>query len=367
TDSGLKAMSSKVREIPIARVLLVVNRSSASGHGSATVGRMVSASQDALGRRVPIQVETVDDHPEVKARTADFFSRSGAPALVVAGGGSGTFRAMVEGICEGYTSKSLPGADKVLISALRMGSGNPVARQFSMPLNPCEALHGIVGNLRSGRTASCCIMRCEVEGPDGSSNTYYGATMAGFGQFGRVPGDIKRWHHRFPELRKIVAKALGIERVNDAEYAFLTLARFAWSAVSPNAVESVGIKVNDCTIPMRLLAGVVMNFHIPRLPLEPSTNIEQTTLSLFFLPYSNRWSTLSYSIMPGLLRSQAKQVLITAKDRLELRVKERKAMEFFLDEDPMTLRTRASIQVAGTLAFVPGPGYLWHMKQEVSP
>ncbi|MFQ5875924.1 MAG: hypothetical protein ACE5JL_19285, partial [Dehalococcoidia bacterium] len=171
--------------------------------------------------------------------------------------------------------------------------------------------------------------------------------MAGFGQFGRVPGDIKRWHHRFPELRKIGTKALGIERVNDAEYAFLTFARFACSALYPDTVESVEIKFNERTMPMRLLAGVVMNFPRPRLPLKPSTIIEQTSLSFFFLPYSNRWSSLWCPIFPHLLRNQAKQVSITAKDRLELRVRGRKAIEFFLDEDPMTLRTRASIQVAG--------------------
>ena len=360
-------MTHTAQEIPIERVLLVVNSSSATGHSSATVSRLVSAFQDTLGRRVPIQVEAVDDHPEVRARTADFLSRSDAPALVIAGGGSGTFRAMVEGICDSHKGNSLPGADKVLVSALRMGSGNPVARQFGMPLNPCEALNGIVSNLRSGRTARCSIMRCELEGPDGSSNTYYGATLAGFGQFGRVPGDLQRWHRRFPGLRKIVAKTLGIELVNNAEYALSTFARFVWSACNPDAVEAVEIRVNNYIMSLRLLAGAVMNFPISKLPVKPRTTIEQPTLSLFLLPYTDRRSALSYAILPGLLRRQAKEVSITAKDRLELLVRDKRPVEFFLDEDPMTLGKRASIQLAGTLAFVPGPKYSWPSEQEVSP
>jgi hypothetical protein len=36
---------------------------------------------------------------------------------------------------------------------------------------------------------------------------------------------------------------------------------------------------------------------------------------------------------------------------------DRDALEFFLDEDPMTFHGRLTLQVAGSLAFVPGPEY----------
>ena len=127
----------------VERVLLVINRSSATGHGNTTVDRLRSTLDEALNHETEIQVEVVDDHPQAREQTEAFLAISDAPALVIAGGGSGTLRAVIEGVCGGSESDHLPGRERVRIAALRMGSGNPVARQFGVTGVPEEALKGI--------------------------------------------------------------------------------------------------------------------------------------------------------------------------------------------------------------------------------
>ena len=85
----------------VERVLLVVNRSSATGHSGVTVDRLRSTLDEALGHKIGIQVEVVDDHSQAREQTKAFLAISDAPALVIAGGGSGTLRAVIEGICVG--------------------------------------------------------------------------------------------------------------------------------------------------------------------------------------------------------------------------------------------------------------------------
>ncbi len=142
----------------VERVLLVVNRASATGHGKATVDRLRATLDEALGHKVEIRVEVVDDHSQAKEQTKTFLATSDAPALVIAGGGSGTLRAVIEGVCAGSEPGHLPGRERVRIAALRMGSGNPVARQFGVPHVPEAALKGILANLHEDRTVLPAVL-----------------------------------------------------------------------------------------------------------------------------------------------------------------------------------------------------------------
>ncbi|HAF18877.1 MAG TPA: hypothetical protein DCK96_03905, partial [Chloroflexi bacterium] len=69
----------------------------------------------------------VDDHPEARSAAAHHASAGPRPSLVVAAGGGGTLRAVVEGVLEAFPDTP-PGPDVVRLAALRMGSGNIVAR-----------------------------------------------------------------------------------------------------------------------------------------------------------------------------------------------------------------------------------------------
>ena len=352
--SGIIGATIKIVE----RVLLVVNRSSATGHGDATVNRLRSTLDEALGRKIELQVEVVDDHPQAREQTEAFLAISDAPALVIAGGGSGTIRAVIEGVCVGSEPGHLPGRECVRIAALRMGSGNPVARQFGVPCAPEEALKGILVNLHEDRTAPCCVIRCEVDKIDSPTDIHYGVTMIGLGQFGRSPGDLMRWHHRLPLLRRLMARLLGIERLNNMEYGLSLLIRFAWCALQPNAVEVIEVHMGEHIQSMPLLAGVVMNFPFKPLPFEPGMRIEDAALSLNFVSYPGRWASFFLLFSPRRVVRNALQTRITESDCVEIRSNQG-AVEFFIDEDPVVFHRSVRIRVAGTLAFIPGQNYRW--------
>lgn len=342
-------------------VLLVINRSAATGYSHAFIKRLSSALSNTLhndsSNSIELQVEVVDDHAQAKDKTKAFLASINVPALVIAGGGGGTLRAIIEGICEGSKPGNLPGPDRVRIASLRIGSGNVVAKQFGMPTDPVAGLKEVVANLYADRTVPCCIMRCEIGLKDSSSKICYAATMAGFGQFGRGPGDLARWHRRVTKLRKLISRKVGIEKLNDMEYGLSLLIRSSWCALCPNAAEILEVRMGNRTESMRLLAGVVMNFQFKTLPFEPGIGIEDPALSLNFVPYPGRFASIFLVLSPRRLVKKALQIRIEDSELVEIRLKDRDTAEFFLDEDPMIFYGRVLIQVAGMLAFVPGLDY----------
>jgi Diacylglycerol kinase catalytic domain len=345
--------------VPIAeRILLIVNRSAGIGHGDPVVGRLRATLVKLLGEQATLQVEVVTDHPEARRRAKEFLDASDVPCLILVGGGGGTLRAVIEGLCEGSEEIRLPGRERVLIGALRMGSGNVVARQFGIPRDTEAGLRGIIDNLRAGRTVPCCVMRCETGTHGGLTEVHYGATLGGFGQLGRVPGDLVRWEHRLPAAHKVAATFFGIERLTNVEYALALLIRSAAAALlGGSTAEKVEVRTSDRSEVMRLLAGVAMNFPVKALPVDPGVRAEDEALSLYLIPYSGRLSTLLLVLAPRRLLRGALKIRIEGSERVEIQLLDRNTAEFFLDEDPMTYHGRLTLQVAGSLAFVPGPEY----------
>jgi hypothetical protein len=195
---------------------------------------------------------------------------------------------------------------------------------------------------------------------------HHAATMAGFGQFGRAPGDLERWHRRTSGPRAIVARLSGIERVNNVEY---ILALLIWSVsgalLGRSMAEVVEVRARDRKEKLPLLAGVAMNFPFRELPVDPGTRVEEEALSLYLAPFTGRSSALRLVLAPrGVFRS-AISVRIEGPERVEIRLVDRDAAEFFLDEDPMTFHGRLSLQVAGSLTFVPGPEYRFGSESQV--
>jgi diacylglycerol kinase family enzyme len=342
----------------VERGLLIVNRASGTGHDRAVVEGLRKMLSGSLGKWATLRVKMVKDHSSARSCAAEFLAASDAPALVIAGGGSGTLRAVIEGLCEESPGGRPPGRERVIVGALRMGSGNPLARQFGVPHDPEAALRGIVDNLEAGRTARCCVMRCEVGTREGRSEVYYAATMAGFGQFGRAPGDLERWHRRISGPRAIVARLSGIERINNVEYILALLIRSASGAVlGRSTAEVVEVHAGDRTERLPLLAGVAMNFPIGELPVDPGTRVEEGALSLYLAPFTGRSSALRLILAPRRVFRSAIKLQIEGQECVEIRLVDRDAAEFFLDEDPLTFHGRLSLRVAGFLAFVPGPEY----------
>jgi Diacylglycerol kinase catalytic domain len=340
------------------RILLIVNRSAGIGHGDATVEGLRAMLAELSGEQATLRVEVVEDHPAARGCANEFLAASDAPALVVVGGGSGTLRAVIEGLCEGRAAGELPGHERVRVGALRMGSGNPLARQFGVPQDPEAGLRGIIENLRAGRTAPCCVLRCEVGVPNGGPKVHYAATMGGFGQFGRTPGDLVRWHRLLPAPRAVAARLLGIERLNNVEYVLAVLFRSAACALlGSSATEVVEVRADDRKEILPLLAGVAMNFPFKELPIDPGVRVEDEAVSVYLIPFTGRSSALRLVLAPRRLIRGALRIKVRKFERIEIRLVDRDAAEFFLDEDPMTFHGRMTLQVAGSLAFVPGPEY----------
>jgi diacylglycerol kinase family enzyme len=320
----------------VERALLIINRAAGTGEGETIAEKLTVLFKQGLDGLSRLEVRLVSDHPAARACVAEFLSESEAPALVVAGGGGGTLRAVIEGICE-----SREAAERVRVGALRMGSGNLLARQFGVPSDPIVGLNGLLTNLKAGRTVPCCVIRCETWTSAEESEVHHAVTLGGLGQFGRIPSDLAHWHSKFPFIHKSAARLFGVEKLTNIEYAIAFLIRSISCMLFPERAELVEIEFQGQTERLRLLSGVVMNFPIKALPFKPSVTVADEAL-------------VAYVIPPAL---RIRRYRIEKNQRLEIRLLDRECVELFLDEDPVTTCKRLSFEVAGSIAFVPGPDY----------
>ncbi|MFN2491558.1 MAG: diacylglycerol kinase family protein [Pyrinomonadaceae bacterium] len=341
---------------PVKRALLILNRAAGTGHGDALAQKLSFLFKESLTEVSDIEVATVSDHRAVRSTASTFMDRSEDPALIIAGGGGGTLRAVIEGICGDDPLKPLPGPLRVRVGALRMGSGNVVAKELGVPRDPVEALRALMQNLASGQMTKCCVMRCEVWKSSGASDTYYATTLIGLGQFGRIPGDLQRWHSFAPDLHRSIARMLGIEAVTNIEYAIALLFRSISCAAVTAMTEAIQISFQEEHERMRLLSGAVMNFAIKHFPFQPGISIEDEAVCIYLVPAKGKFSALR-QIYPKSVVAGARRIRLEKDQSLEIRLTDRKSVEFFLDEDPLTAFGRLRVGVAGSIAFVPGPDY----------
>lgn len=338
----------------VARVLVLVNVSAGTGHSERLAPSFGSTLRDVLGRGSTVEVDTVADHSQVRARARHFLDLSDEPAAIVAGGGAGTLRAVVEAVCAESHSAELPGPDRVRLAALRLGSGNVVARQLGVELDPVAAITGIGASLRTGVSVPCCVMRCVAGRRDGGSTTHYALTLCGLGQLGRCAGDLSRWRRRLDGPRAAGARLVGIERLTQTEYGLAALRRGVASVARPSLCEQVRLSIGGRSRDMRLLAGAALNFPIRWLP-EPGVSIGDRAITLFLLPHRPR------------LGRWAVRELVGPRDRVEIELLDRDSAEFFLDENPERFWSRLTLEVAGSLAFIPSTGRTVPFATRVSP
>jgi hypothetical protein len=322
------------------RVLMLVNRSAGTGSRPGLVEDLLAELRRTVGRPEELEAEVVDDHPAARLATKHFLDASPLPAVVIVGGGGGTLRAAVEGVCDSGAGR-MPAADRVRLAALRLGSGNVVARRFGVPADPMAAVREIATSLDSGRTAPCAVMRCRFGTKAGAQDVRHAVTMCGLGQFGRTPGDLVRWHRMLARSRHALVSAVGIERLNNLEYMASAGGRLLGAALYPPACERVEVKIGGRTERYRLLAGAVMNFGISAVPIDPGVGIGEAAAGVTLLPWMGR--------------PRARH--LRAGESLAITLLDRDSVEFFLDEDPERAFGRLTIEVAGTVAFVPGALY----------
>jgi hypothetical protein len=275
----------------------------------------------------------VDGHADARTAAADYARFALRPALLLAAGGGGTLRAVVEGVMDAFPSAP-PNADVLRLGALRMGSGTVVARNLSIPIDPVQAARQIGQRFAAGSTKPVGVIRCRFGTKDGGSDVRYAVTMCGLGQWGRVPGDIARWRERHAAGRKRAASLVGLERVNGLEYVAFGAVRMLRGSVSARRCELVEI---DGGRRMRLLAAVALNLPLPPLP-DPGVALGDDAAGLIIAPRMRR--PFRMSLEPG--------------RKFEVRFLDREFVEFFLDEDPELAFGWLSLETAGVLAFVPG-------------
>ncbi len=315
--------------------LLILNRASGTGHPAELAEQLGIALRSGYGASLEVQTAVVDDHPEARSAAANHVAAAARPSLVVAAGGGGTLRAVVEGVLQAFPAAP-PGPEVVRLAALRMGSGNVVARTLGIPRDPVTAARQVGEGLTRNLTKPCGVLRCTHGLPGGGTAMRYAVTMCGLGQWGRVPGDIGRWRQRHAHGRKRAASWVGLERVNALEYVMFGAARMVAGTVSGSRCELVEV---DGTRQMRLLAAVALNMPLPPLP-DPGVVMGEEAVGL--------------TVVPRLGRPFRRR--LEAGESFTLRLLDRDSVEFFLDEDPERATGWLKLDVAGVLAFVPGQG-----------
>jgi hypothetical protein len=312
---------------------VILNRASGTGHSDQLADQLSTALESGYGSSLEIHTVVVDDHPGARSAAAHHASAAPRPSLVVAAGGGGTLRAVVEGVLEAFPTGP-PGPDEVRLGALRMGSGNVVARTLGISRDPLTGARQVGQGLARNLTESVAVIRCTHGLAGGGTAVRHAVTMCGLGQWGLVPGDISRWRARHARGRKRAASWVGLERVNALEYVMFGAARMLAGTVSGSRCEMVEI---DGAKQMRLLAAVALNLPLPPLP-DPGVALGDEAIGL--------------TIVPRLGRPFRRR--LAAGESFTLRLLDRDSVEFFLDEDPERATGWLKLDVAGVLAFVPG-------------
>jgi diacylglycerol kinase family enzyme len=268
-----------------------------------------------LARRLPTTVSEVRDHPTA-ALASEAFVRTHPSALVVVAGGGGTLRAAAEGAWRAVGRRSaLP--ERLSLAALRLGSGNVVARALGAGPDPVESLDRLVAAHRAGRTAQVPLIRCRADGCE-----HLALAMAGFARWGLVPGDIARWRRAAGPVRGRLGRAVGIEHLNQVEYRAFFALRLAQALANPRCLRPMELTAGGRTTRLRPLAVGVVNLPVRGLPGVVPPALTDPRFDLYVLPW------------PGAGRPRLAWTFRPGGEAVRLRMLDGEPAECFLDEDP---------------------------------
>lgn len=294
-----------------ASALLLLNRVSGTGAAPASA----AALHAVLARRLPTTVAEVGDHPTAALAT-EAFVRAHPSALVVVAGGGGTLRAAAEGAWRAVGRRSAPAA-RLTLAALRLGSGNVVARALGAGRDPVESLERIVAAHTGGRTVAVPLIRCRADGRE-----HLALAMAGFARWGLVPGDIARWRRSAGRVRGRLGRAVGIEHLNQLEYRTFFALRLAQALLDPRCLRPMELTAGGRTMRLRPLAAGVVSLPVRGLPGVTPPALSEPSFDLYVLPW------------PGTGRPRLAWRFRPGDAPVRLRMLDGEPAECFLDEDP---------------------------------
>ena len=335
------------------KLLLAINTSAGMGHDRTLGHEMARTLRQRLGSGHSVQLSWGRGHEEIRRHVSEFARQNKHDSVIIAGGGGGTLRAVIEGVGDSAGTGKLPAANQLRIGALRMGSGNVIARQLGVAWNPREGVEELAAQLLAKTTTYCCVIGCDA---DNHPATLFGATLGGFGLFGRVPKCLEAHHKIRPRFHRFSANLLGIERLTNVEYGLCLAGLCARAALNPERLDTVEVRQGKHTERFPLLAGALMNFPLGALPFQPGITVEDAELSLHLVPFRSRLQALGLVACPKRNTRTARQFRITRETPVTLRVLNRDRLNFFIDEDPVEAR-EVTLRVAGHLAFVPGKDF----------
>ncbi len=332
-------------------LLLAINTAAGTGHESGLGSEMARLLQSYLGAQYSVHLSLADGHDDISKRARSFINETGPNAVIIAGGGGGTLRAVIEGVSA--KDGALPNPHQLRVGALRMGSGNVIARQLGVARDPREGVEELAAQLLAKKTAKCCVIGCETSDHPSS---LYGATLGGFGLFGHVPKCLDLHHEKRLGFHRFSADMLGIERLTNVEYGACLMRFCLRAALNPGRLDMVEVQQGERVERFRLLTGALMNFPLKPIPFQPGVNLEDDELSLHLVPFDSSWQALTMMLRQKRVAHGARRFRITANTPLTLRAAKNRKLNFFLDEDPLTAR-ELTLRVAGRLAFVPGGNF----------
>ena len=337
----------------VASVLLVVNQPSGNGRTTEEIERLQNVFHQTFALIPWRNFALTTRHDEVVRLTRSFLNLFPGPWLLVSGGGGGTNRAVVQGALT-EIKKGAVCSDDVQISALRLGSGNLLPRQFGLSHEPSLAMQGIADDLLAGRHSPCCIYRCAFHCPDGQTRDCYGLTMAGLGQFARVPDDIKQWRDKHAGLMQWTSQRIPLESINTFQYVAFSLVRAAKCIIQPRQAELIEVRQNGSRDRFRLFSGILVNFDFPQLPFQGGCTVDEPRLVLCLIPLAGRGQTISTLLSWPNLNGCLRKYEITSDRPIELRFLENGGTTIALDEDTFVAPNRISFEVATRIRFVTG-------------
>ena len=331
-------------------ILLAINAAAGTGNTLALGRNLAEILRKRLGHEYHVKLHRAEGHEAIRNSAWAFARRHPEDAVIIAGGGGGTLRAVIEGVGIEKPIKNLR------LGALRMGSGNVIARQLGMAKDPVEGVEELAAQLLRKAVAQCCVIGCDLLNDNKPTRTVYGATLGGFGLFGRVPQALEEYHADHPKLHRFTAKSVGIERLTNVEYGLCLAGLCSRAAWNPQTLPEIEVKQGDHIESFRVLAGALMNFPLGALPFQPGLKVEDLALSLHLIPYHSRLQALSLVPRAKALAKEARIFRITDDTPVTLRVVNGERMPFFIDEDPLEA-AQLTLRIAGSLPFIPGKNY----------
>jgi hypothetical protein len=346
-------LSGTERENRLTEVLFIINTKAGTGYSSSDITALISSAALNLGRSYVLYVKETDNHKKVTGITKTFLSASHNRKIIIAGGGGGTLSAVITGIYN-MADKVETEEGSLKVAALRMGSGNVLAKKLGIHKNPFKGLRQIIDGIKNNAVKKVCVGRFDFTGSNLSPCTVFGSTLMGFGEFGRVPGAISRFHKNHPMIHRCLAKLSGIEFLTISEYVCLLVIRSLIRLISTGRIRSITIGRKGQRFSKKIISGFVMNFPVKAIPVDPGIGLVDEALFFHAVPYTKRLDL--FTSIAGKQKGRPVSFLVTKDRPVSIGFDDASTpAEFFIDEDPYLARGTITISVAGMLDFITVP------------